>query len=346
MTEEWRLFIEHEFAGAEQWIPYLPVPGQLKHERYGKVDFTPEKAERMVDNFKRGVYQSRIPIDAEHQTKLSGAVGWITDMRINENGSVDALAEWTDRGEKLLSNKRFGYISPEFYPQWVDPFSEQTHQDVAIGAAITTRPYIKESHLRSLLATERGLEFVQEEVIVQETGAEKMTEVKEVQVVDPAAFAELQQRFADAEAMRAEVEAKSAKLTEALDASNARIARMEATAQIRRFTDLVEGENRWYGEVDSHIKVLRSFAEAFGEESDEFAEYVRQQKAIAAQLANSSLFAEYGSDRRSGKRTASEELDEKARQLQSERAELSYAQAYSEVLSTNPALYDRYEKGE
>lgn len=342
----WRLFIEHVFAGAEQWIPYLPIPGELKHERYGKVAFTPEKAQRLVDNFKRGVYQSRIPIDAEHQTKLSGAVGWITDMRVNDNGSVDALAEWTDRGTKLLANKRFGYISPEFFPLWTDPFNEEVHNDVAIGAAITTRPYIKESYLRPLIANEQGL-FASMDMI-PETGVNSMAEVKEVEIVsvDPVAFAELQERFTAAEASRTEAEVRNTKLAEALDNSNARIAKMEEMAQIRRFTDLVEGDKRWYGETASHLKVLRSFAETFGEESEEFQTYIGQQQALAEQLHTSELFKEYGHSRQGQKRTAAEELEAKAHQLQAEKAGLSYAQAYSEVLFSNPALYDRYEKGE
>ncbi|MBT9173450.1 MAG: hypothetical protein DDT21_01851 [Syntrophomonadaceae bacterium] len=344
----WRLFIEHEFVEPEQWIPYLPLPGELKHKKYGDVSFTLEKANRLVDGFKQGIYQSRIPIDAEHQTKLSGAVGWITDMRVNDNGSVDALTEWTDRGIKLLANKRFRYMSPEFYPLWIDPFTEEVHKDVAVGAAITTRPYIKESYLRSLIATERGFEDLTDTLpaVVKTTNGDKYMELEMKVEEQTQAFVDLQDRFTAAEAARAESEARSVKLTEALDASNARIAKMEQTAQVRRFTDLVESDKRWYGETASHLKVLRSFAETFGEESEEFAEYVQQQQALAEQLHTSELFKEYGHSRQSQKRTAAEELDVKARQLQAERTGLSYAQAYTEVLTQNPGLYNRHVKGE
>jgi len=353
--QEWRLFIEHQVQ-PEQWIPYLPIPGTLKHKQYGKVSFTLEKAKRLVENFKKGIYQRRLPIDAEHQTKLSGAVGWITDMRVNDDGSVDALAEWTDRGKKLLANKRFGYISPEFFPNWMDPFSEEMHQDVAVGAAITTRPFIKESRLRPLLANEQGLDFVTIEI--EETGVEEMPEVKEVEkevedvgqaeeYVEVKDFDDLRERFAEAEASRAEAEAKSVKLTEALDASNARIARMEEEAQTRRFSDMITGgENTWYGNTTTHLNVLRSFAEAFGEDSNEFAEYVQQQQALAEQVATSELFAEYGSAQESSTKTAADELDELARQIQKQNGELTYQQAYSEALDQRPDLYTQHVKGE
>ena len=53
-----------------------------------------------VENFAAKVYQEKLPIDLEHQYKLSGAAGWITDLVQNEDGSVDAFVEWTDMGEE------------------------------------------------------------------------------------------------------------------------------------------------------------------------------------------------------------------------------------------------------
>jgi len=351
---EYRVFVAHEFAEPQEWIPYLPLPGTFKHPQYGNVAFSKERNERFVDNFKKSVYQSRIPLDAEHQTKLSGAVGWITDMRVNDNGSADARVEWTDRGTALLTKNRFRYVSPEFYAKWQDPATEIIHEDIAIGGALTTRPFVKESHLRPLVASEMGYFLPQEEPTrakakPKKTGAKSMNEettiVKEVESVDPVQFAELQSRLAEIEAAKSEAEAQATRLTEALDKSNERIAKMEEVAQNRRFTELVEGNVRWYGETDMHMKILRSFSETFGEDSEEFGEYVRMQKAVAEQIKESALFVEAGTTRAKENMSAADELDSKAKAIAQDKG-ITYPQAYAEAMTQNPSLYERYRKGE
>lgn len=155
-----RLFMELptlDAAMPPEWVNMLPVPGIYTHQRWGPVTITPERNARFVDNFKRAVYQEQLPIDAEHETKLSGATSWIRDLRQNSDGSVDARMEWTPRGKQFLAQKAFRYVSPEWYDEWVDPATGQTHSDVLIGGALTTRPFFKERSLRPMIANERGL---------------------------------------------------------------------------------------------------------------------------------------------------------------------------------------------
>src|SRR5690349_19272010 len=65
------------FADPPEWIPYLPKPGTYVHPLHSqeRMTFTPERARKVVEQFKACVYQDRLPIDAEHETKLSGAFG-------------------------------------------------------------------------------------------------------------------------------------------------------------------------------------------------------------------------------------------------------------------------------
>lgn len=150
------LFMGFEFkeveAGAVQWIPFLPIPGEYVHPQYGMIVITSERNHRFVENFRAGVYQKSIPIDAEHELKVSGALGYVEKMRQNEDGSVDAQVKWTDRGAQMLNEDRFRYVSPEWYDEWTDPATATVHKDVAIGGALTTRPFFKEKALRPLLA--------------------------------------------------------------------------------------------------------------------------------------------------------------------------------------------------
>lgn len=155
-----RLFNALSFATPPTWINYLPIPNVYQHPIYGDVEITRERNERFADQFNSGIYQTRIPIDAEHETKLSGAVGWITTMRTNDDGSVDAQVEWTPRGQALIENDSFHYFSPEWYDQWQDPATGQTYQDIAVGGAITTRPFFKDKALRPLITTERRIKHM------------------------------------------------------------------------------------------------------------------------------------------------------------------------------------------
>jgi hypothetical protein len=150
--EEFALFMPFEMAEGEpyQWIPYLPVPGQYESPRYGTILITPERNKNFIANFKAGVYQKHLPIDAEHDLKTSGALGYIEDMRSNSDGSVDAYVKWNPRGEAAIKGDRFRYVSPEWYDEWRDPMSGASFRDVAIGGALTTRPFFKEKALRSL----------------------------------------------------------------------------------------------------------------------------------------------------------------------------------------------------
>ena len=146
-----------QFLEPPAWIPLLPRAGSYQHPEWGTVALSAQRNANFIKNFQSGLYQSRLPIDLEHQTKVSGAAGWITAMRQANDGSVDAQVEWTDRGKQMLTADRFAYISPEFYDSWTRPETGETYSDVLIGAALTTRPFFKETCLRSLLASESGL---------------------------------------------------------------------------------------------------------------------------------------------------------------------------------------------
>ena len=149
-----RLFSANDFAEPPERINVLPLPGEYKHPQYGTIKITKARNARFVDNF--GVYQDKIPLDFEHDTKMSGAVGWITELEQNKDGSVDALVDWTDRGRSAIEEDRFKYFSPEWYDSWKDPVTEKVYKDVLIGGALTTRPFFKDSALRPLVASEHG----------------------------------------------------------------------------------------------------------------------------------------------------------------------------------------------
>lgn len=357
------------------WIPFLPVPGRYEHALYGEIIITPDSNRELVASVKNHVYQEHIPIDAEHETKLSGAVGWLNDMRMNADGGADALVEFTPRGQKLLADKAFKYVSPEWYSEWLEVATGKVHQNVVAGGAITTRPFFKEKVLRALVASESGVVVIKsdkEDVQVHEdkkttaaTEPDPPTEpTPPAPPTDEAKKAtEATKTFSEAEvqALVEKTKAETAKtFTEQLkivsDESKANadtVAAMQKADRTRRFSELASGRGGatdgapWIGDPTKHVDYLERLTEKFGESDAMVTEYIEQQNAAAAQIKDSALFSEIGSGSKLRGDNAEQKLDSLAKaKVAASEGKLSYAQAYSEVLDSTEgqALYVQQDK--
>lgn len=335
-----RLFYElAEFAEPPAWVPVLPVPGSYKHPKYGEIALTKQRNGRFVDGFNAGVYQAQVPIDAEHETKVSGALGWIKRLRVNPDGSVDGQAEWTDRGEQMVEEDRFKYVSPEWYDEWTDPATGTTHHDVLIGLALTTRPFFKEDVLRPLAAGES----TQEGMPVAEQTSQPVGMTEE----QARTFVEMQTRLTGLEQERDAARKAAEDATAAARQAGERVATIERQARHKRFTDEVTGRGdasgaRWFGEPAPHVSVLETLADTFGEDSAQFRAYVTQQRATAEALRQSAVFTEFGSDASGGEQSAWGQIQAKAKSLRERDASLSEAAAIAQVAELEPRLYREY----
>lgn len=327
-----------KFASVEdgQWIPYLPVPGDYESPRYGTIIITRERNQRFVDNFKGGIYQKTLPVDAEHETKLSGAMAWVVDMRQNMDGSVDAQVNWTDRGREMMANDRFKFFSPEFFDQWADPSTGTVHRDIAAGGALTTRPFFKEKVLRPLVASETGIDAYEDEEThahferkqedsmsekekqakaeeekkaaeakaakEKEEAEKKAAEKKEAEAKAAAEKKAKEEREAKTAAERIQaVEEENKRLKEDAVKAAEKVLKLESDARRKRFSDIVEGKtetskHRWFGEADKNVDRLESLAVKLGEDSDEFKSIVSREIASANQIASGKLFEARGYD--------------------------------------------------
>lgn len=370
---EFQLFIElpsvAESKEMPEWIPYLPKPGVFKHPRYGTISITPQRNQEFVDSFQNKIYQDRLPLDAEHQTKLSGALGWVTEMRLNEDGSADARVDWTERGRSLVTDNRFKYISPEWYDEWEDPATQIRHRNVAIGGALTTKPFFKEGSLRPLIASEEGYSTWEEtetretqgssEIMVNEPVDDLLEfdkteepvimseqQVVEVQMSEEVSrqFAELHNALEEARLERDQARKMSEELTERVESITRSSRRMQ-------FAALVEGDDEdpelpaWLGDPEVNVSLLERIADTFGEESDTLAEFIQQQKSIAEQARVSQLFSEKGSDVRPSSVTPLvQRIAAKVAELRSIDPSLTMSEAQSQVFNDYPQWYAEYRK--
>lgn len=371
-TGRGRLFIDlRRFAEAPDWVAVIPPPATFEHEWYGTIVITAERNARFVANFEQRVYGQDLPVDAEHETKLSGAFGWIRELRLTDDGAVEARIEWTERGLLAFEKEAFRYVSPEWFDWWEQPMTGVAYQDVLCGLALCNRPFFKESSLPPLfplVASETGQLSAAEGVPswmaarragssplapnvneVDSTKGDPMSENAENQVAaQTVTLTEEQYRqFAEQRDQLTQLTEQVTRLNAAktaLEAANAAAAR---EAMVRRFTDEVRGRseanpNQWAGEIAVNVDTLVALAEAHGEESERFTKHVANQRGVAKLAADSQLFSAVGStEGASIAATAYGELDAKARAY-AEANKVSFPEGMERVAEQNPALYRQY----
>lgn len=377
-TGRGRLFIDlRNFAEAPDWVMVIPAPNVFEHPWYGTIVITAERNARFVANFEQRVYGQDLPVDAEHETQLSGAFGWIRELRAAEGNAVEARIEWTERGLLAFEKEAFRYVSPSWFEWWEQPMTGAVYQDVLVGLALTNNPFFKESSLPPLyplVASETGLSAPEGAPSWMAAGraglssapndpngsttiegAVQMPEVKDTnQAValteaDVTAFREWQANR-ETEATRfTEMQDQITSLNEAkatLEAANATAAR---EAMVRRFTDEVRGRSdangsAWLGSVENNVATLVALAEAHGEDSELFTNHVANGRAVAKQAADSKLFSAVGS---TDGATGDEDESAEAHRLASERAKsdgIDYAAALRLVFRERPDLYAAHRK--
>jgi hypothetical protein len=341
------------FIEPPEWIPLLPRPGVFKHPSYGEIKVDRARNERFIANIKAKVYQPRLPIDAEHQTKVSGAMGWIIDARLNSDGSADGKVEWNDRGKAMLKDNRFAYVSPEWYDRWSEPETGEEYQDVLIGAALTSRPFFKSPALRPLIASEHGFLDSDDTDTNPAQGVTPMAEpntptihASEQDAARAQQFAEMQATLAALQSENAGLKTASEQTATALKQAAERIQAMETDARRKRFTTLATGDKqspRWFGEVVKHVSLLETLADTFdGEDSEQFKGYVQQQRAMAELLRESALFREVGTDASGRPPSAWSKIEQQAKTLREQDRTLTHEQAISRVIASEPQLYNEY----
>lgn len=149
----------------------------------------------------------------------------------------------------------------------------------------------------------------------------------------------MREQLAAKEAAEAEAKARAEQVTAALDASNARIAQMEADAQQARFRALAA---RWAGDTDGHVELLTQLADGSGEDSKAFRFYVEQQNAVAAQLSESKLFEEIGTSRQSDNDASAVAKVNRLASAKAKEAGINLGDAMNQVFSEQPDLYRAY----
>jgi len=115
--------------------------GTFTDPRYGKFKITIQMLSEMVKNFNEGVRGVIPALDYKHDSE-DIAAGWFKNLFL-AGDELWATVEMTPKGEKVLSDKEFGYVSADFDTQYIDNEFQKSYGCVLLGAGLTNRPVIK-----------------------------------------------------------------------------------------------------------------------------------------------------------------------------------------------------------
>lgn len=117
--------------------------GEFSDPRYGRFEITKQMLAEMVANFAEGVRGVIPALDYKHESD-DVAAGWFKRLYLMENGDeLWADIEMTPKGEKILGDKEFGYVSADFDTEYQDNETLKKFGCVLLGAGLTNRPVIK-----------------------------------------------------------------------------------------------------------------------------------------------------------------------------------------------------------
>jgi len=131
------------------WIEALPAKNWFD-PRYGEVPVTQEKLQRFIRNFNSGVRGQKIMSDYEHgidPSKGKKASGEFKNMEIRTQAdgtpTLYVGIEPTPTALNEIKNGEWRYFSLDWEDYWIHPETQQVHEDVVVGGALTNRPVAK-----------------------------------------------------------------------------------------------------------------------------------------------------------------------------------------------------------
>jgi len=135
------------------WVD-LAVVGEWRGHPTRPYELTPQHLAAMHEYFQRRYAANGVDlvIDYEHQSlvaKFTGkpapAAGWITDVRLVEDGArLQGRVKWTDTARNFIESRQYRYLSPVYDFDYADPTTARKLPVVLTAVALTNRPFVSE----------------------------------------------------------------------------------------------------------------------------------------------------------------------------------------------------------
>ena len=115
--------------------------GNFYDPRYGDFSITPLMLNEMVQNFNTNAYGQEIVLDVAHSPE-NGSAGFFKKLFV-EGDKLKGVVDLTEYGIDSIKKRGFIYLSAEFHENFTDNEHKRKHGTVLLGAALTSRPVIK-----------------------------------------------------------------------------------------------------------------------------------------------------------------------------------------------------------
>lgn len=311
--------------------------GKFTHERYGKIEITPERLKSFKENFDNNVRRLALAIDYKHENE-DVAAGWIKSVELSEDGNeLWGVIDWCPQGQKKLADKEFRYFSPEFSDQYTDNETGKVFKDVLLGGGLTNRPFLK--GMNPIVAlTENLPEKIQNEL--KELIVKKLNEYSTSLGVAPRSTEKETKKMDEKDKMIEELKAKIAELEAKLKGHDEGMVAMEKDKKA-----LAEQVAKLEGE-----KKCAEKAAAFDKLLSEGKACVAQKEAFMSgdlikftELAQPLNLAPKGTNENAGEGDVTSKILKLAEEKTKQDKSLTLGKAVSVVLSENPELAKAYQ---
>jgi hypothetical protein len=124
----------------------IVVPfGDWKHPFYGEEVIDKTRADRFATNFKNNAFGNELHGNYDHgldAAKGNKASAWVKDVDVTDDG-LALYVKFTDTAREEVERGEWRYISPEWYDEFENPATRETHHDVLAGFALTNVPFLR-----------------------------------------------------------------------------------------------------------------------------------------------------------------------------------------------------------
>ncbi len=129
-------------VGLAQLLP----KGKFKHPIFGELNFTEEKFDNAIKNFKAGVPKKSIGINFNHNIhgSIPTAAGWFVSLEKNDK-FLDAKFDFTDEAAQMIRDKKFKFVSAEVTENFTDNQGGK-HGFTVVGAGVTNTPFMTQQN--------------------------------------------------------------------------------------------------------------------------------------------------------------------------------------------------------
>ncbi len=334
--------------------------GEFSDPRYGRFEITKTMLSEMIKNFSQGVRGVIPALDYKHESD-DVAAGWFKRLYLKDEGNeLWADIEMTPKGEKILADKEFGYVSADFDTQYQDNETLENFGCVLLGAGLTNRPVIKRMESVIQLAEKEDPVgdkikklikegYPQDQAVAIALEMERKGKLSEGDKVMEEKLKEMETKLAEMTAKLAESEKMCADYKKKLED-------MEGMKKPEEEKPEVEIE---LASAKKELAEVKKKLE-FNEKTNEFAKLLSEGKAVEAQRESfisgdmkefiaKSVPVKLSEQGHSAtppvevEKDVQEEILAQAKKL-SEEQKISMKEAISSVLKTNPKLAEKISK--